>query len=153
MVLELVPDMCGQGVELVVWQLWPQPLGYTVSAEIIERGTIQAKMFGNGLQRSKVKLRVVGDDDVGGGQVFEEGWGDGRKLRRPSNIEPGQTVAVVGEFLHEPPVAFWRPYQPVEGFGELAAIEYRQSCGADARARVVGGLEVYADGRHSFELR
>jgi len=109
-VLKLMPDMGGQGIELVIWQFWPQPLGYTVGAEIFERGASQPEMFGNGLQRSKVELRIVSDDDVGATQAFKEGWGDGGELRGPSDVEPGQTVAVVGEFLQEPSVPFRGAY-------------------------------------------
>ncbi len=60
------------------------------------------EVLGNGFQRSEVELRIMGDGNVGLAQAFKEAGSDGRKLRRPSDIKPGQAVAVVREFLQKP---------------------------------------------------
>lgn len=97
---------------------------------------------------SDVEMRVVGDDEIGTGQKWEQFLCNRRKLRRIQNVLVRDAVDL-DEVLPEPAMSARRANQPVAGFDQLPIHKHRNPSRANARVRVVRRLKIQAADFHS----
>ena len=81
---------------------------------------------------SDVKLRVVGNDEIGSGQKWEQFQCNRRELWRIQNVLVRDAVDL-DEILTKPSMPPGRANQPVAGFGQLPVQKNRNPSRANAR--------------------
>ena len=98
---------------------------------------------------SDVKLGIVGNDEIGTGEKWEQFLCNRRELRRVLDILVRDAMDL-DEIFPEPAMSARRTNEPVAGFDQLAIHKNRDPCGADARVRVVGCFKIQAGDLHFF---
>jgi hypothetical protein len=79
---------------------------------------------------SDVKLSVVGDDEIGSGQKWEQFLSNRWEFWRVLNMFMRDAVDF-DEVLTEPAMTPWRTNQPVAGFDQLPVLKHRNASRAN----------------------
>ena len=148
-VAECVADVGGHGAELVVWQFRPCASGGAAGAEGGKTRAWNSEVAEGAVEFSDVELGVVGDDEIGTGQKWEQFLGNRRELRRILNILMRDAVDL-DEILPEPAMPAGWANQPVAGIDQFPVHKDRNPCRANTRVRVVRCLKIQAGDFHSL---
>lgn len=119
MMVQLDAEVGSEGAELVVGEVGPGLAGEVQGALMLEGGRGDFKMLQQGVQHAQVEGCVVGDDEVGAGEVGDDFGGDAAEFGLVAHVEPADAVDVLGPFFFEPAVTFGRLDEPVRGLDEL----------------------------------
>jgi len=96
-----------------------------------------------------VELGVVGNDEIGICQKWEQFLRDRRELRRIQNVLVRDAMDL-DEILKKPAMSPWRTNQPMAGFDQFPVNKHRNPGGTDARVRVVRCFKIKAADFHSL---
>ena len=149
MVPESVADVTGHGAELVVGQFRPCSSGRLACAEGRKARAGNSEVAEGAVEFSDVELGVVGNDEIGICQKWEQFLSDRRELRRIQNVLVRDAVDL-DEILPEPAMSARWTNQPVAGFHQLPVHKHRNPRRANARVRVVRRLKIKAADFHSL---
>ena len=148
-VMKVVPDVCRQRSEAVIWQIRPDPAAHLQRAEKLKIGTCHTEMGQRAAQLSHIESGIVGDHEVSVSQTFQKFRGNAWKFRSVPNIKPRQTVTL-REIVAEPSVAFWRPDQPVPGLQQFAIFKNGKAGCTNAGVGMVGSFKIDTGDDHVF---
>jgi len=144
-------EVGGEGVELVVGEVGPGLAGELQGALVGKGGRGQLVVVQQGVEHAEIEWGVVGDDEIGGGEVGEDLMGDLTELGLVSHIEPRETVDVLGPLLNEPAVACGRFDEPVGRFDEIPFLKHSNTQGTGAEGAAVGGFKIEGDDFHEIQ--
>ena len=95
------------------------------------------------------EMGIMGNDDLGVGQTFQNPRRNPRKLWLALNVKPRQAMAF-NKVLPEEAVTLWGTDEPMQGFLKFATLKDRDSNGADAGIGAVRRFKIQGRDDHTM---